>query len=104
MMFEFPPSRCRGPYGGAVHGHMAHVCLSGLDNHVRLTIPAVLTSRQIIEIVQRCLDVAGWTVSRSHWREGAAKRTADEWPEYMLGPDDPLEFLTPEMRCSFFGA
>jgi hypothetical protein len=43
-------------------------------------------------------------VSRSHWREGAAKRTADEWPEYVLGPDDPLEFLTPEMRCSFFGA
>jgi hypothetical protein len=88
----------------AIHRHVAHICLGGLDNHVRLTIPAVLSSGRIIEIVQRCLDVARWTVTRSHWREGAAERIADEWPEYVLGPNDPLGFLTPDMRCSVFRA
>jgi hypothetical protein len=29
---------------------------------------------------------------------------ADEWPEYVLGPSNPLTFLDPEMKCSFFGA
>ncbi|RTL75880.1 MAG: hypothetical protein EKK35_21875 [Bradyrhizobiaceae bacterium] len=88
----------------AVHHHCAHVCLSGLDNHISLTIPAVLGGQRIIPIVQRCLDVAGYEVSGSHWQQGRAQRIADEWPEYVLGPGDPLEFLTPGMPCSFFGA
>jgi len=88
----------------AAHSHFAHLCLSGLDNDVRLAIPAVLGSQRIIEVVQQCLDVAGYTVSRSHWQEGKAQRIADKWPEYVLGPEDPLAFLMPEMPCSFFGA
>jgi hypothetical protein len=88
----------------AIHHHLVYFSLSGQDNHVRLTVPAVLGSQRIIQLVQRCLDVAGYEVSRSNRREGQAQQIADEWPEYVLGPDDPLEFLTPEMRCSFFGA
>ncbi|WP_142251795.1 hypothetical protein [Bradyrhizobium sp. UNPF46] len=88
----------------AIHRHCAHVCLSGLDNHIRLTIPAVLGSQQVIPVVQRCLDVARNGVTRSHCQRGKAQRIANEWPEYVLGPEDPLGFLNPGMPCSFFGA
>lgn len=67
-------------------------------------IPAVLGSERVIPIVERCLEVAGYEATRSHWQQDKAKRIADEWPEYVLGPEDPLEFLKPGMPCSFFAA
>lgn len=87
----------------AIHHHFVHVCLGSVDDHIRLTIPAVLGSHQIINAVERCIDVATNVVSRSHWRKDAAQQIADEWPEYVLGPENPLDFLAPGMKCSFFG-
>jgi hypothetical protein len=87
-----------------IHHHLTHLMLNGIENHVRLTVPAVLGKQHIIEIIQVCLDVGGYTVGRSHHREGQAQRLADQWPEYVLGPDNPLTFLDPGMDCSFFGA
>ncbi|SDR60991.1 hypothetical protein SAMN05519103_07243 [Rhizobiales bacterium GAS113] len=87
-----------------LHHEFAHICLDRLDNHVRLTIPAVLGRQRVIELIERCLEVGGHTVGRGGYREGQAQRLADQWPEYVLGPDNPLVFLAPGMECSFFGA
>jgi hypothetical protein len=87
-----------------VHNDLTHLCLSNMDNHVRLTLPCVLGKDRVIEIIEACLETGGYTVSRGHYRQGQAQRIADQWPEYVLGPDNPLTFLTPDMECSFFGA
>jgi hypothetical protein len=85
------------------HFHLVHVCLATFENSVRFTIPALLGSAKVIEIVQEAVEIAGRTVNRS--RNPIApppQAVADEWPEYVLGPKNPLTFLDPGMKCSFF--
>jgi hypothetical protein len=88
-----------------LHQHMVHVCLSSFENSVRLTIPAVLGSTKIIEIMDRVVEIARYHVSRS--RNPIAPdpdALVEEWPEYVLGPKNPLTFLDPGMKCTFFNA
>jgi hypothetical protein len=33
----------------------------------------------------------------------AVDEFAMQWPEYVLGPSNPLTFLDPDMPCDFFG-
>jgi hypothetical protein len=89
----------------AIHPHVAHFCLGSLENSVRITIPALLGSAKVIEIVDRVFDVARSVVDR-YPRPLAtpAEQLADDWPEFVLGPKDPLSFLTPGMKCTFFNA
>jgi hypothetical protein len=87
------------------HPHLAHICLDSSENMVRLTIPTLLGSAKVIEIVDRALEVAGYVVDRS--RNPIAPNAddlADQWPEFVLGPKNPLTFLTPRMKCTFFNA
>ncbi len=30
------------------------------------------------------------------------QKLSEKWPEYVLGPKNPLTFLGPDMPCSFF--
>lgn len=87
-----------------VHAHLVHILLDSFENSLRLTIPAVLGSAKVIEVVEQVLKVAQYTVAR---HRNPTSRTADEiaaqWPEYVIGPQNPLAFLDPEMPCSFFG-
>jgi len=41
------------------------------------------------------------TVDKGDQQE-KVQRLADRWPEYVLGPKNPLCFLSPDMPCSFF--
>jgi hypothetical protein len=87
----------------SLHSHVVHVCLSSFENSARLTLPALLGSAKIIEVMERVLDVARYTVGRS--RNPIAPQPdelANEWPEHILGPKNPLTFLDPDMKCSFF--
>jgi hypothetical protein len=89
----------------AFHSHLTHLCLDSSENMVRLTIPALLGSAKVIEIVDRALDVARHVVDRSRNPIApTAEDLSDEWPEFVLGPAHPLSFLTPEMKCTFFNA
>jgi hypothetical protein len=88
-----------------VHEHCVHICLDNLFGSFRVTLPAVLGADRVIEIVERFLEVSTSCLSYSHrgqGPEGAAQSLADTWPEYVLGPENPLTFLAPEMPCSFF--
>lgn len=89
------------------HSDLVHICLNGTAGSVRFTIPAVIGSDAIseyaewvIDACRRCL-VPRLTQSRS---SGTVDRLAAEWPEYVLGPSNPLTFLEPEMSCSCFRA
>ncbi|HWG41593.1 MAG TPA: hypothetical protein VN688_02325, partial [Gemmataceae bacterium] len=85
-----------------LHKHFVHLCLDNLFQSVRLTLPAVLGAERVIAIVEKVIDTSGYCIS-SGVRPQSAQLLADSWPEYMLGPENPLTFLDPEMECSFFG-
>lgn len=85
------------------HAHVVHLCLDSFESSFRLTLPAVLGSKRVIELVERFIETGKYNVARSHPTRPSPDALADEWPEYVLGPSDPLTFLDPEMKCSFFG-
>lgn len=88
----------------ALHHHVVHLCLDGGESCLRITLPAVLGSAKVIELVASFLEATRYAVSRS--RNPVASDSdalASEWPEYVLGPRDPLTFLDADMPCSFFG-
>ncbi|WP_143747918.1 hypothetical protein [Mesorhizobium temperatum] len=86
-----------------LHPKVVHICLDNFEDSLRLTIPAVLGSAAIIAIVEELLERARTHVSRSRNPVAPdADSIASEWPEYVLGPKDPLSFLGPDMPCSFF--
>ena len=93
----------------SIHTSICHICLDGFQNTLRLTIPAVLGKTSIIGIIKRVIAEA-----RNALRPDRAFGNADQqkifveslveqWPEYVLGPSNPLTFLDPQMPCSFFG-
>ena len=72
------------------------------ERSVRFTVPTVLGSTAVIEIVQFIYDTALYAA-----RPGSSRspdKLVDAWPEYVIGPRNPLTFLEPSMDCSFFSA
>jgi hypothetical protein len=90
-----------------IHGNLVHICLDSSKTAVRVTIPAVLGARDTNKTIQNILE---WTPNalrrgnESHDLTEEVQSLADEWPEYVLGPNNPLCFLGPDMKCSFFAA
>ena len=87
------------------HENCVHICLDSLFGSYRVTVPAVLGAERVIEIVERFVEASMSCLSYSRHSEGAkgaVQWLADTWPEYVLGPENPLTFLEPEMPCSFF--
>ena len=83
-----------------LHGHLAHFILEYSDSSVRLTVPAMLGSAAVVDLIQAFYDAAVSSARRgsSH----PPDRIADAWPEYVIGSRNPLAFLDPSMECSFF--
>jgi hypothetical protein len=89
-----------------LHKHVVHICLDNFSQSFRLTLPAVLGAERIIEIMEKVIEASRYCLSYSvpsQAAEDAAQALADSWPEYVLGPENPLTFLSPDMPCSFFG-
>jgi hypothetical protein len=91
-----------------IHKHIVYICLEKQFDAFEITLPAILGETMIIQIIKQMSDDAlscctGSTVF-SQGPENTAQSLADSWPEYVLGPDNPLTFLCPDMPCSFFGA
>lgn len=89
----------------AIHHHAAHICLDGGSKSFRFTVPACLGADKVKEIVARFHDAAMNTLAPGFdERPGSVvQNLADTYPEYLLGPENPLTFLAAEMPCSFFG-
>jgi len=85
------------------HKHLVHLCIESDGASIRLTVPTVLGTESVIDLVQAFYDAA-LNAARHHRMldEHAMDALASAWPEYVLGPSNPLTFLDPEMPCSFF--
>lgn len=88
----------------AIHPHLVHICLDSMAQDFRSTIPAVLGSDLVIALIERLTKAANYCLRSNHWHgpERAVQEMADASPEYILGPENPLAFLDPEMPCSIF--
>jgi hypothetical protein len=88
------------------HKHLAHVCLDSGETGFRLTIPACIGKDLVIRVVRAFHEAALYALgpSREFIADERVQRFADTQPEYVLGPTNPLTFLTPDMPCTFFGA
>lgn len=103
-----------------MHSHICHICLDNAPCSVRVTLPAVLEKTDLIDIIERLIQAAQITLRperlRRYFRsdsqphidpieheEKLVDRLADEWPEYVIGPSNPMTFLCPDMPCSIFG-
>ena len=89
-----------------LHARCVHVIIDGSTVH--FTIPSFLPNESISETID-----SFWEASRRYVSvvtsgpsgdSDKAERIADGWPEYVLGPRNPLAFLCPDMPCTFFGA
>ncbi|MFE2613330.1 Swt1 family HEPN domain-containing protein [Micromonospora chalcea] len=90
-----------------LHGSLVHICLDAFGAAVRVTIPAALGTRLLNTTIQGFVDWAPNALHRSTDtvdRQDEIERVAEEWPEYVLGPKNPLCYLGPDMPCSFFAA
>ena len=97
-----------------VHPSTCHICLEGGNDQVRITIPSILGAAAIIDMVTTLVTAAEYalrpgmraTTSRAVMDGSAEDERVDELanqqPEYVLGPANPLTFLWPDMPCSFF--
>jgi hypothetical protein len=70
-------------------------------------LPAVLGSEKVIEIIDELINETEYTMESSHQineDDLSVQNLSEKWPEYVLGPKNPLTFLEPDMPCSFFNA
>jgi len=82
-----------------------HIGLDTFSSTVRVTIPAILGSEKVCEIIDGLIRIAenSITVYRPiNSDDHAVQKLSEEWPEFVLGPKNPLTFLGPDMPCSFF--
>jgi hypothetical protein len=93
-----------------LHPHFVHVCLGLFGSSIRITIPAILGHDLIIHLIDELNRWIPNALRRSSARPGLfdnnselVEKLADQWPEYVLGPRNPLTFLDPDMPSSFFG-
>jgi hypothetical protein len=88
-----------------LHKHFVHLIPDILSSSLRVTIPSVLGKDKIIKIIDELIFWLSNSLQSPSPRlsEDRVKALADEMPEYILNPDNPLAFLEPSMPCSFFG-
>jgi hypothetical protein len=88
----------------ALHPHLVHVLLDSFSSEVRVTIPSVLGTKAIVSLIEKYHEAAVNSIVRAAASDKEAViALASQWPEYVLGPESPLAFLSPDMPCSFFG-
>lgn len=95
-----------------MHSSLCHICLDNVAMTLRITIPAILGATAVTDILEGLIVAAerAQPAVRQTYEEAAgglgreiwADTLAEQYPEYVLGPSNPLTFLTPEMPCSFF--
>lgn len=88
-----------------IHSELIHICLDTFSNSIRVTIPSVIGSEKTIKIIDKLISVTENSMTRIQQINAddlAVQKLSEEWPEYVLGPKNPLTFLAPDMPCSFF--
>lgn len=93
-------------YTQNVHQHFVHLCLDKYKHSIRVTIPAIIGSETVIEIVKHLIKITEYTIHPGpkglDESDDSVQLLSEKWPELILGPDNPLTFLGPDMPCPFF--
>jgi len=82
-----------------------HICLDTFSSTARVTIPAIIGGDKVCKIVDNLIKITenSMTVHRPiNSDDQTVQRLSEEWPEYVVGPKNPLTFLGPDMPRSFF--
>jgi hypothetical protein len=88
-----------------LHDRCIHLVLDEVGQSVRLTFPSVLPAEKIIETVELFRkNVLRAVRSSAQLPKDLGNIIASRWPEYVIGPSNPLTFLCPDMPCKFFPA
>ncbi len=73
----------------AIHSHFVHICLDHFSNSIRVTLPAVLGSEKVIEIIDKLIHATEYSIESGH-RINAdnlfVQNLSEKYPEYVLGP------------------
>ncbi|MBY3243169.1 hypothetical protein HFO16_17565 [Rhizobium laguerreae] len=98
-----------------LHVNVCHICLEATRTAIRLTIPSIAGKAIILPLLEELVETAQHTLRPDFRRRdfanfdaevsasrSAVDKIALEWPEYVLGPTNPLTFLDPSMPCKFF--
>lgn len=90
----------------SLHHLVCHLLLDSHGGIIRFTLPTVLGTSVIVDAVGKFIEWAGHALRPSQpiLEAGRIDSLVREWPEYVLGPDNPLSFLDPGMPCTMFGA
>jgi len=89
----------------SIHSEFLHICLDTFSTSIRITIPAVLGSDFVIELIDKLIDATeeSMTINRNiEPNDHTVQKLSEKWPEYVLGPENPLTYLGSDMPCSFF--
>ena len=99
-----------------VHRRVCHVLLDDLESTVRATVPAILGPSDVIQIIDFLVKAARRSLAPGRLQIGVedgpgslqyqanlVEYVIAQWPEYIVGPSNPLAFLCPDNPCSFFG-
>lgn len=82
-----------------------HICLEKYSSTVRVTIPAIIGSEKVCGIIDKLVRITENSIILQrpiHDDDQTIQELSEKWPEYVLGPNNPLTFLGPDMPCSFF--
>ena len=94
-----------------VHKRLCHICIDSSADTLRITVPAILGATAVTDILAVVVEAAENALAPRAARDEEVayadhltqvESFADGYPEYVLGPANPLTFLDPEMPCSFF--
>lgn len=82
-----------------------HVFLDAFSRTFRVTIPAVIGANEVCSIIDDLINITENSITVHppiNSNSNTVQKLSEEWPEYVLGPENPLTFLGPDMPCSFF--
>ncbi|KYY51654.1 Swt1 family HEPN domain-containing protein [Vibrio parahaemolyticus] len=82
-----------------------HICLDTFSSSIRVTIPALIGSEKVCKLIDCLIQITenSMTLHRTiNVDDQTVQKLSEEWPEYVVGPRNPLTFLSPDMPCSFF--
>ena len=85
-----------------IHSSICHICLGDGSDRVRITIPSILGGDRVVDMVNTLVTGAENSMRPTIRRTQSAESIAEQEPEYVLSPSNPLTFLCPDMPCSFF--
>ncbi|MER8798300.1 hypothetical protein NKH75_29730 [Mesorhizobium sp. M0984] len=85
------------------HALCCHIILDRMGNGIRLTMPAITGAAQIVDGIGRFVMAAEHAMLPSPRNDQDVQSIIGDWPEYVLGSDNPIAFLSPDMPSRMTG-